>query len=386
MRIDALANQTQSDYSRFLSAVTGAGLAGNSLPYVLFYYPVLRLNPFHELLYGSASRSNVVTVPLSDIKSINEIGWGGSVALHLHWLHPVLKAAASEAEARVLAHEFHQLLRRFKNRGGKIIWTVHNVLPHQARFNTADVEIHKSVANLADGIHVMNSATRELAKPWYSLPQSRTFHVPHPSYQGWYGNVIERDQARQMLGIGSDERVFLCFGSIQPYKGLLELLGAFQRLRNEYEGIQMRLIIAGIVSDPGYGTTLRSLAASCTGVSLVTRSIPEEQVQVYFNAADVAVAPYTRTLNSGVALLAAAFRRPMIAPSLGAMAEVFGFSYPLLYGPEDSNGLLNAMRRSMTYKTEKGYFDRILKRHDRDKVSREFFSHVTRLFRAPIEV
>jgi hypothetical protein len=45
-------------------------------------------------------------------------------------------------------------------------------------------------------------------------------------------------------------------------------------------------------------------------------------VQCYLRAADLVVVPFTELTNSGSALLALSFDRPILVPARGAMAEV----------------------------------------------------------------
>lgn len=343
------------------------------------YYPVLKLNPFLELLYGGAGAAGVVVIPLSDIRVVDEIAWGDRTVIHLHWLHTLLSPAKSQGEAHVIVEEFAQTISGWKARGIKIVWTVHNVLPHRPRFPDAELALHQLVSVEADLVHVMNRQTPRLAESSYRLPDGRTVHVPHPSYAGWYGNALGRAQARQLLGIRDDEWVFLCFGSLQRYKGLMELVEAFESLRKENPARRVRLLIAGIVADTEYVKQLKQRAAACSEISIIARSIPEGHIQVYFNGADVIVAPYTRTLNSGVALLAATFRRPMVAPAMGAMTEVLGAEHPLLYDAAREAGLLDAMRQSVDHTVQPGYFDEILERHEPNRISALFFAEVKKM-------
>ena len=50
-------------------------------------------------------------------------------------------------------------------------------------------------------------------------------------------------EAKQQLGLKNDENAILFFGRLRPYKGLEDLLAAFQLLVEKHSGY--RLIIAG---------------------------------------------------------------------------------------------------------------------------------------------
>ncbi|GAB1579142.1 glycosyltransferase [Bordetella petrii] len=377
MLLDNLTANPRSVPSAFVAAVTGACHAAERLPKILMYYPTLKLNPFHELLYARANEAETAVIPLSDVSWLAEIGWAGRLAIHLHWLQGVLKGARSEEEAKSMAQGFENRMAEWKERGIKIIWTVHNVLPHQRRFPDAEVLLHKVTAKHADLVHVMNRDTAKLTRPWYQIPKSRSFHLPHPSYANWYGNVIGKSRARQILGIADREFVFLFFGSIQPYKGLVELVQAFGALKARVSGQRLRLLIVGPNADPEYTNSLKECAADAD-ISLIPHGVPDDHIQVYFNASDTVVAPYLRSLNSGVALLAATFRKPMVAPDTGSMAEVLGTEHPLLYD-RSQEGLVDAMQRAMSHAPEARYFDEILESHEPGKISALFFSEVSKL-------
>jgi hypothetical protein len=63
-------------------------------------------------------------------------------------------------------------------------------------------------------------------------------------------------------------------------------------------------------------------ASSDARVSLFLQFVPEESIQRYLRAADLVVLPFSEILNSGSALLALSFDRPILVPAKGAMAEL----------------------------------------------------------------
>ena len=69
-------------------------------------------------------------------------------------------------------------------------------------------------------------------------------------------------------------------------------------------------------------------------------------LQRYLNAADIAVLPYRRSLNSGVLLLAMSFGLPAIVPALSSTREVITEDFAVTFDPGHSDDLLRAMRTS----------------------------------------
>jgi beta-1,4-mannosyltransferase len=69
----------------------------------------------------------------------------------------------------------------------------------------------------------------------------------------------------------------------------------------------------------------------------------ETEVQYLFNAADAVVCPYERTLNSGVALLAATFGVPVIGPAKGGFTDNLPAAFRRLYDEGHPDGLTTAL-------------------------------------------
>ena len=67
-----------------------------------------------------------------------------------------------------------------KDLGARTLWTVHNIPPHDSRFEDVDIELRRAIAGVADRIHLMGPRTRELVAPWFEIPKEKTFVVPHP--------------------------------------------------------------------------------------------------------------------------------------------------------------------------------------------------------------
>ena len=73
--------------------------------------------------------------------------------------------------------------------------------------------------------------------------------------------------------------------------------------------------------------------------------VADEDLQVYFRAADVAVFPYRRTLNSGALMAALTFGTPVIAPAQGCLPEVVSPEFGILYDPDAEDGFAAALAR-----------------------------------------
>ena len=79
-------------------------------------------------------------------------------------------------------------------------------------------------------------------------------------------------------------------------------------------------------------------------VQFYSNYIPNEEISLYFSAADVVVMPYLEATQSGIAQLAISFEKPMIATSVGGMPEAIHHnSTGLIVPPANSTALAEAV-------------------------------------------
>ena len=374
MRIRDLADEVVSPAEAFLNAVCAQATRCETLPLVLSYFPAASMNPFQRLLYSRASESGFAIVPTLQMQQLGRIHWAGRSVLHLHWLASVLSGVATASAATTRISGLRADMAAWRAAGHKVVWSMHNVLPHDCPFPDAEIELRRVLVEGSDAIHVLSAASVAEARKYYSLPEEKIFHTPHPSYEGWYANVDSQVSARLDLDLPADSFTFLFFGSLQPYKGVIELVEAFQRLRAKHPGRKLRLVIAGKPVDPAYADAIRTAVAGQSTIRFIPSAMEERQIQVLFNAADVVAAPYRRTLNSGVAMLAASFRKPLVAPAGSGVQETFAADPTLLYPNGAGDALTDAMERALGYRIAPEVFDQILARHQPARISESFRS------------
>ena len=376
MRIKSLADGVLSPAEATMQALLAQAGRSQDLPFLLSYAPVAEMNPFQRLLYSRASDEGFAVVPAPQLRQLGTVGWAGRSVIHLHWVASVLAGATDMHEAGQRVAAFRNSLVSWRAAGHRVVWSMHNVLPHDSSLVEAEIALRRVMVEQSDAVHLLSRASADEAARYYELPEEKTFHVPHPSYEGWYANTGDRMSARMDLGLGGNEFTFVAFGSLQRYKGLLELMDAFEELRKRQPERPMRLLIAGKAVDKAYHAELEARAELMAAVNLIPSAMEERQVQTLLNGADAAVAPYLRTLNSGAALLAASFRRPLVAPRIGGVAETFAADPSLLYTGEPGDTLVDAMERALTARIGDHVFEEILQTHRPDAISRDFFTAV----------
>jgi glycosyltransferase involved in cell wall biosynthesis len=143
------------------------------------------------------------------------------------------------------------------------------------------------------------------------------------------GTPPSREQAKAQIGIRGN--VALLFGHIRPYKGLDIVLQTWPRLK-----AQVTLLVAG---EPWWKATYPPQS----NVRFDLRFIPDSEVAKYFTAADIVLAPYRVEAQSGVALTAFHFGRPVIASTVGGLPDIIDGRNGILVPPEDPAALARAI-------------------------------------------
>lgn len=281
--------------------------------------------------------------------------------VHLHWIEAAYKPSKWNIQAdlaeRLIDNRFCNALRgalRLANfsaalfltrlQGKIIVYTVHNLNPHHTKFwpfTILNRMAHHVVLSLANHIHVHNHHTRKMLETVYNR-RDRVTVVPLGNYIGCYPNRISRLEARQQLGVPSDAFVYSFLGLLRPYKGVEDLIEAFEKLGTPMD----RLLIVGQALEASYEDKILSLGQHNPAIKLVLEFVPNEAIQLYVNACDVCVLPYRDVTTSSTAMLALSFGRPIIAPAITSFPEVITPETGILYDPSQPNALVSALQQA----------------------------------------
>ncbi|NJE30175.1 glycosyltransferase [Thermococcus sp. 18S1] len=294
------------------------------------------INPYNSLLYKNLIALGVRVEEFSVWKLVQERYdiW------HIHWPELVLNTPSYLA-ASLRAKVFLSLIEIARKRGIKIVWTVHNLRSHEGFHPELEERFWERFLGMVDGhISLTSTGQEELFRTYPQLRRVPGFVIPHGHYRDVYLNNISREQARALLGLPMDSKVILFIGQIRRYKNLPSLIRAFNSLPEK----DVRLIIAGKPVDRELTNQLFKLTKNNSRIMFHSRFIPSEEIQVYLNSADLVALPYSEILNSGAALLALSFDRPVLAPARGSMVELrdsVGKEWVMLYKGELTGNILH---------------------------------------------
>jgi beta-1,4-mannosyltransferase len=313
-----------------------------ALPYRVVQVSRVRLNPYVRLLQRALLEAGVSCSTVEELGPLHlPLAAGVANIVHLHWLE-ILYSAPTRARtiwrfATVLAG-----LALVKGRGGKIIYTVHNLEPHEKGAPALNRTANAVLFALADALHVHDEEAKRGAARVYRRAE-RIYVIPHGSYVGVYPNECTRHEARARLGLPDSAVVYLCLGQIRRYKGIEDLVVAFKQVSGD--GSNQQLVLVGRVHDPAYAASLSELTQGQEGIHTWFNYVDDAELQYFMKACDVCVLPYRDITTSGAAILAFSFGRPIIAPALGGFPELAADGRGIIYDPTRSDGLLHALQQ-----------------------------------------
>ncbi len=237
---------------------------------------------------------------------------------HIHWpdnhfaTRNPLKVV--KANAAVLSW-----FKEAKEKGVKLVWTVHNLRPHERYHPYLEPFFYRPFINMLDGwIALSQTAADEATAKFPHLEEVPAFIIPRGHYRDSHQVHVSKGAARERLGVPQEVNLSLYFGQVRAYKNVPHLVRTFCELESE----RNMLLVAGAPRPPRLAQEVTAAAQGDSRVLLHLDFIPDDELQYYFAAADLAVLPYKDILHSGSALMALSLDTPILVPDLGAMEEL----------------------------------------------------------------
>jgi glycosyltransferase involved in cell wall biosynthesis len=199
---------------------------------------------------------------------------------------------------------------------------------------------------LASAFVIHSEADRGPVEQRYRLGARPCVVIPHGPLDHHASKQSCNNLASIALRAGpSDALNLLFFGIIRPYKGLEDLVQAFELL-DEEEVKRYWLTIVGETWE-GWDLPIRLIENSRhrTRITLVNRFVDDDEVIAYFAGADAVVLPYHRSSSSSPAHVAMSNGLPLVITAVGGLpAAVADYEGAILVPPRDPIALRDAIR------------------------------------------
>jgi D-inositol-3-phosphate glycosyltransferase len=242
------------------------------------------------------------------------------------------------------------LMFYYKWLGKRVVLTAHNV--NTGRRDCTDTVFNRFTLRtqyrLTDHVFVHTQRMKQELMAELGVSEKRVTVIPFGINNSAPNTDLTSHEARRRLGIRDREKAILFFGRIAPYKGLEYLAEAFRQIVSRYH--DYRLIIAGRPKncEEYWGAIQKTLSHEIQSgrVLLYPHNIPDEEIEVYFKAADLFVLPYRHIYQSGVLFLGQRFGLPVVAADVGSLKdEIVEGKTGFVVTPEDPVDLARAVEQ-----------------------------------------
>lgn len=184
--------------------------------------------------------------------------------------------------------------------------TIHDVEPHEGDKSIFLNLISQILTKYADKIFVHGDILKNQLI-YKGMSKNKVEIIP-------LGDILFFNKYKKYMG--EEKNNILFFGRIIKYKGLEYLIKAEPLITKEIPDIN--IIIAG----EGDFSKLEPLLLNRIKFEIINEFIPNVKVAELFQKSKIVVLPYIEASQSGIIPIAYAFKKPVVATSVGAIPEV----------------------------------------------------------------
>lgn len=213
------------------------------------------------------------------------------------------------------------LIASLRLTGFLIVFTVHNVFPRHGQLLFYHKYVYRFMYYLCHQIIIHTWSGKKQLIDFFLVKGQKISVIPHGNYNFFVPSFSESGKfAREKLGLGLADKVVLFFGAIRPNKGLKTLLLAISLLKESLSNI--KLLIAGEPCE-NFNRYRHIINHEKLDKIVLTKLeyIKNDDVAMYFSAADLVALPYHEVTGSGVLHIAYAFGKPVVATNLDGFKE-----------------------------------------------------------------
>jgi glycosyltransferase involved in cell wall biosynthesis len=213
------------------------------------------------------------------------------------------------------------------------------------------IRLERRVLNRCGRIVVLSEFSRRVLEEIHGLAGRAITTIPAGVDLEHFHPAADRGAVREELGIPHDRNVLLTVRDLEPRMGIEAFLEALARMSPERT--------LGIVGGTGPLSVTLAHEARRLGVDRLVRfvgHIPEDELPLYYQAADLFVLPTRAHEGFGlVTVEALACGTPVVATPVGATPEILGPLDPRLLSEDPSaDALLNALERGLRLVSDPG--------------------------------
>lgn len=221
-----------------------------------------------------------------------------------------------------------------------IVATIHDPVSHSGKkfsFGAYELDsrayLRMVVSNLFDLVIVHGAETKDQAvNIGYDSEKLRV--VPHGIYDNFDEIDGEEGQVSEEVSevTEDDAEYILFFGRFRRNKGFDRIPSIVSKANEELDEELTAVVAGSLGKERAWGKKVCKELEEFEHVKLIDRYVTDSEVAVLFSNAAIVVLPYYDATMSGVAMIAYAFDKPMVATDTGDLGSILR---------EDGTGLLS---------------------------------------------
>lgn len=197
------------------------------------------------------------------------------------------------------------------------------VSPSSQRETPLRAQIERRLVDLADSLIAANPAERADLVWRQNTPADKICTIP-PGVDVDLFRPIDRQIARNRIGVPSDEQIVLFVGRIDPIKGIDTLLSAASLIAKQGSAPLFVFVGGDLGADEAPVGPLADIAAQAEALGIADRcrfagAQPQDSLPLYYSAADVVAVPSRYESFGLVAVEAMACGVPVVASNVGGL-------------------------------------------------------------------
>jgi len=255
-------------------------------------------------------------------------------------------------------------LENCKKKHQKIVWNVHNKIPHKTKNQDAAKSFMKHLAEVSDKIVIHSTSTTGVVAELCESNETvlrKIVYVPHPNYIGIYG------PQKPDYNLDNNKLKLCFFGAVKKYKNVELLISAVTELGFD----DVELNICGRSRPREYAQSLRLLAEKNSNIKMHFEFVSDNDVPEILAACHLLVLPYNldSSLNSGATILAFSYGRTVLSSNTGTLEDIEDKLLFFAYSYNNPNEHKEELKKQITAIRDKykGNYNELLKLGERCK-------------------
>lgn len=199
---------------------------------------------------------------------------------------------------------------------------------------------------LSDCIFVHSEIDKKIIVEFYGVDSEKVQVIQHGLFKKPKSqDSLQKNSARNRLGISQTDVVFSFIGSISEYKGVSVLLSAIKALFSSQSNANIKFIVAGKANQTYLRYLLRNYSDVLNDkrVLFINRHLTDSELDAVLNAADFGICPYVNATTPATLLDFVCYNLPIITTNDRKVLDTMK-DYPLIIAKKgDPLSLENAI-------------------------------------------